>query len=87
MHKKEEIDDVVAWCEQKKKERATIRIIERNPFSFKYDWTRSIIYIEIDKPLALAAKTSLVYDSTAKLLYQFINGAWVPLNAHHKADK
>lgn len=76
-----EIDEVKLWCEQKKKERASIYILEKNPFSSRFDWARNIISIEIDKPLSAAMKTSLVYDSTTKRIYKYMNYTWMPLNA------
>ncbi|MBU0586893.1 hypothetical protein KJ780_05255 [Candidatus Micrarchaeota archaeon] len=75
-----EVEEVIQWCEDRKKERQAIYIIERNPFGQKFDWTRNIISIEIDRPITVAAKTSLVYDSVAKKLYQYMNGKWIPLN-------
>lgn len=78
--KKEEIDEIIRWCDAKKKERAAVYIVERNPFKDKFDWNRNTINIEIDRPLIIAAKTSLVYDSVTKKLYQYMNGKWIPLN-------
>lgn len=84
MPRKEEIDAIIEWCEKTKKERNAIYIIERNPFSMKFDWTRNIINIEIDRALSHASKTSLVYDSVAKRLYQYVNYNWLALNALKK---
>ncbi|VVB98529.1 Uncharacterised protein [uncultured archaeon] len=81
MPKPEDIAEIIAWCEQKKKERQTVYVIDRNPFAMKFDWTRNIINIEIDRPLAVASKSSLVYDSIAKKLYQYMNNTWMPLNS------
>lgn len=74
-----EIAEIIAWCEEIKKKRMSVYVIEKNPF--KFEWTRNILNIEIDRPLSLAAKTSLVYDSISKKLYRFVNGAWMPLNS------
>lgn len=87
MPKKEEIGEIVAWCEQKKKEKLAVYIIERNPFGMKFGWTRNIINIEIDRPLSVASKSSLVYDSVAKRLYQHMNNTWMPLNTMQDAQK
>lgn len=81
MPTKEELDEVLQWCEHKKKERNSIYILEKNPFSSKFEWARNIINIEIDKPLSAAMKTSLVYDSTTKRIYRYMNYTWMPLSA------
>ena len=73
---KDEINKIIQWCEQKKAERGRIYIIERNPFKNEVQWTRRFPLIEIDRPKEVAAKTSLVYDSTTANLWQFINGSW-----------
>ena len=42
MPTKEEIDEVIAWCEKTKKERARIYVIERNPFREEISWMRML---------------------------------------------
>jgi len=76
MVSKKEIDAIVQWCEKKKTEVGRAYIIERNPFGSEIDWTRKYPLIEIDRPKEVAAKTSLVYDSTIKQLWHFMNGSW-----------
>jgi len=76
----EEVEEVVKWCEEVKKKRQAINIIERNPFKDKFDWMRRIIAIEIDTSLLTAKPHNLFYDSTTKKLYMFINGQWLPIN-------
>lgn len=71
-----EIDTIIEWCEKVKKEKGRIYIIERNPFKDKIKWTMNKIYIEIDRPLNIANKASLVYDSTTKQLWHYIGGSW-----------
>jgi len=73
---KDEINKIIQWCEQKKMERGRIYLIERNPFKDEITWVRRFPLIEIDRPKEVAAKTSLVYDSTIGKLWQFINGSW-----------
>ena len=73
---KEEVQRIIDWCENKKKERGRIHIIERNPFAEEILWTRRFPLIEIDKAKEVAAKTSLVYDSTTKRLWHYLNGNW-----------
>ncbi len=77
MPTKEEIEKIVAWCEQKKKERGRIYVVERNPFKDEINWTRRFPLIEIDRPKEVAAKTSLVYDSAMKELWQYYNQDWI----------
>lgn len=72
----QEIDTVIGWCEKIKKERGRIYVIERNPFRDGIDWMRRFPLIEIDRPKEVASKNNLVYDSTIKQLWQFMNGDW-----------
>ncbi|MBD3210081.1 hypothetical protein GF318_01750 [Candidatus Micrarchaeota archaeon] len=76
MAAKEEIEKVIDWCEKVKKERNRIYVIERNPFRGEIDWMRRFPLIEIDRPKEVASKNNLVYDSTVKQLWQFMNGDW-----------
>ncbi|MBI2079194.1 hypothetical protein HYT84_00385 [Candidatus Micrarchaeota archaeon] len=73
---KSEIQKVMDWCESKKKERQRTYVIERNPFKDEIQWMRRFPLIEIDRTKEVAAKTSLVYDSTIKALWHFLNGNW-----------
>ena len=73
---KEEIHKIILWCEAKKREKMRIYVIERNPFRDEYDWMRRFVLIEIDRPKEVAAKSSLVYDSTTRQLWQYMNTDW-----------
>ena len=73
---KDEIDKVITWCESIKKERNRIYVIERNPFREEIDWMRRFPLIEIDRPKEIASRNNLVYDSTVKTLWQYMNGDW-----------
>ena len=73
---KEEIDEVIGWCEKTKAERKRIYVIERNPFRDGIDWMRRFPLVEIDRPKEIASKNDLVYDSTTKTLWQFMNMDW-----------
>ncbi|MFA6530289.1 MAG: hypothetical protein WCT31_01035 [Candidatus Micrarchaeia archaeon] len=81
MVSKLEIDRVIGWCEERKKELNRIYITERNPFKDEIEWARRFPLVEIDRPKEVAAKTSLVYDSTTKQLWQFLNGNWRRIEA------
>ncbi|MCD6549854.1 hypothetical protein J7K41_04085 [Candidatus Micrarchaeota archaeon] len=72
----EEIERIKEWCRRIKKERGRTYIIERNPFKDEIDWMRNKVYIEIDRPLHMAHKESLVYDSTTDTLWEYMNGNW-----------
>ena len=71
-----EIRQVMEWCEEKKKERKLVSFVERNELREKLPWTYRFPLIEVDRPLESAAKSSLVYDSTTKTLYQCYMGEW-----------
>jgi len=77
MVKKEEIEEIINWCENKKAEKKRIYVVERNIFGDKIKWTRRFPLIEIDRPKEIASKTSLVYDSSTKELWQFMNERWM----------
>ena len=76
MPTKEEIEEVIAWCEKIKKERNRIYVIERNPFREKIKWMRRFPLIEIDRPKEVASHHNLVYDSTVKTLWHYLNDNW-----------
>lgn len=76
MPTKEEIQKVIDWCEKLKKERMRTYVIERNPFRDEIEFMRRFPLIEIDRPREVASKNNLVYDSTVKQLWQFLNGNW-----------
>ena len=73
---KEEIQKVIDWCDKIKLERNRTYVIERNFFRDEIDWTRRFPLIEIDRPKEVASKNNLVYDSTTKQLWQFMNMDW-----------
>ena len=76
MPTKEEIEKVASWCEKLKIERMRTYVIERNPFRDEIEFMRRFPLIEIDRPREVASKNNLVYDSTVKQLWQFMNGSW-----------
>ncbi len=76
MPTEKEIRQVIDWCEAKKKERKLVSMVERNELREKIPWTYRFPLIEIDRPTEAANKTSLVYDSTTKALYQHYMGEW-----------
>jgi len=77
MPKSSEVDDVVEWCNSKRKGNTRPYLIERNPFSNKYRWMMRFPLIEIDRPKQIATLSSLVYDSTTKTLWQNMGGQWM----------
>lgn len=76
MPSKEEIEKIIRWCEKVKNERNRIYVIERNPFRDEIAWMRRFPLIEIDRPKEVASKNNLVYDSTIRKLWQYLNGSW-----------
>jgi len=76
MPNQKEIQQVIEWCEARKKERKLVSMVERNEVREKLPWTYRFPLIEIDRPIESANKTSLVYDSTTKTLYQYYMGEW-----------
>ena len=87
MATKEEIDRVMAWCEEKKKERNRTFAIERNPFREEIKWMYRFPLIEIDRPKETASKNNLVYDSTTKSLWQFFNFDWRKIEPEMRIQK
>ena len=84
---KEEIERVIAWCEEKKRERNRAYVIERNPFREEVPWMRRFPLIEIDRPKEVASKNSLVYDSTTRQLWQFMNMDWRRIEPDFRIEK
>jgi hypothetical protein len=75
MPTKEEIEMVIEWCEKKKAEKGRTPLIELNPFRH-IPWLRNKTTIQIDMPLERANPMGLVYESTLKALYEYVNGVW-----------
>ncbi|MDD5340072.1 MAG: hypothetical protein PHV13_02375 [Candidatus ainarchaeum sp.] len=71
-----DMDRVISWCEDAKRQRGRTPVIERNPFRDEMPWMRRFTLIEIDRPKESASRHSLVYDSTTRSLWQFLNGTW-----------
>ncbi|NYZ76838.1 hypothetical protein H0O02_00820, partial [Candidatus Micrarchaeota archaeon] len=64
-----------------------IYIIERNPFRDDIPWMRRYPLIEIDRPYEVASKFSLVYDSTTKQLWHYMNGNWSRIEPEIRVEK
>ena len=86
MPSKEEIQKVIDWCEKLKKERMRTYVIERNQFRDELEFMRRFPLIEIDRPKEVASKNNLVYDSTVKQLWQFLNGSWRRVEADMRIE-
>jgi hypothetical protein len=84
---REEIDRVREWCEEKKTERQRAYVIERNPFRDEIDWMRRFALIEIDRPKEVASRNNLVYDSTTKTLWQFMNNDWRKIEPDFRIER
>ncbi len=79
MVSKKEIEEVISWCEKIKKEKGLMYSIERNEFRNKIRWMSRFPLIEIDRPKETANLRNLVYDSTMKTLWQYINNTWMEI--------
>ncbi|MBD3397949.1 hypothetical protein GF412_02215 [Candidatus Micrarchaeota archaeon] len=79
MTTKEEIDEVISWCEEVKKEKGVMYTVERNPFRDRVDWMARFPLIEIDRPKETAGKQNLVYDGTTRSLWQYMNNTWMEI--------
>lgn len=82
-----EIDKIIAWCEEKKKERNRSYLIERNIFRDEISWMRRYPLIEIDRPMEAASPFNMVYDSTTKRLWFNMNGNWRWVEPEIKVQK
>ena len=79
MTTREEIDEVIAWCEEVKKKKGVMYTVERNEFRDKIRWMSRFPLIEIDRPKETANKQNLVYDSTMGTLWQYMNNTWMEI--------
>ncbi len=76
MPTREEMEKVMEWCEQQKQKRRLVSFVERNELRESQPWTYRFPLIEVDRPLESANRSSLVYDSTTRTLYQHYMGEW-----------
>ncbi|RME79834.1 MAG: hypothetical protein D6769_01325 [Methanobacteriota archaeon] len=76
MPPKKEMEEVMAWCDKRKEESKRVALIEKNPFREKFRWMFRYPFIEIDRPIEVASKHNIVYDSTTRTLWVFLNGSW-----------
>jgi hypothetical protein len=79
MPPKEELEEVIEYCERRKRETNKVALIEPNIFREKFSWAYRYPFIEIDRGLEVANKLNLVYDSTTKSLWAYINNTWMKL--------
>jgi hypothetical protein len=82
-----DIERIISWCEEVKRERRRSQVIERNPFRDEMPWMRRFTLIEIDRPKESASRYSLVYDSTTRMLWQFMNGSWQRVERELRIEK
>lgn len=83
----EEIKKIIEWCEKKKKEENRLVLVLRNPFREEIPWTYRYPLIEIDRPLEVASKNSLVYDSSTKSLWHYYLDAWRKIEPDFEAEE
>ena len=80
MPTKQEIDKVIAWCEEIRTKKGR-PAIERNPFTREIKWMEKFALIYIDIRKETAPTTCLVYDPESRQLWQYIGNAWVTVFA------
>ncbi len=76
---KEEIKEVIDWCEKIKLEKGLMYSVERNELRDKIRWMSRFPLIEIDRPKETANQRNLVYDSTMGTLWQYMNNTWMEI--------
>lgn len=79
MVNREEIQEIMDWCEEVKKKKGIMYTVERNPFRDRIRWMGKFPLIEIDRPKETAGKRNLVYDSTMGTLWQYMNNTWMEI--------
>lgn len=77
----EEIERIINWCEQLRKDKKTLSLIERNPFGKEIPWTEKFSFIYIDFPRERVPKNSLVYDSELHAIWYYTFTKWMPIFA------
>jgi len=71
----EELKKVIEWCEKRKLEEGRTPLIEMNPFK-DMEWLRNKTLIQIDRYIESSDKNGVVYDSTLRALFEYVNGMW-----------
>jgi len=71
----EELKKVIEWCEKRKLEEGRTPLIEPNIFK-EMQWLRNKTIIQIDRYIESADRNGIVYDSTLRSLFEWINGVW-----------
>ncbi|MEM2962923.1 MAG: hypothetical protein QXW70_02515 [Candidatus Anstonellales archaeon] len=77
--KKEDLERIKEWCRKIKEKEKRTYIIRRNPFQNEIPWTRTILFIDIDKPKEYCSRLNLVYDSSTDTLWRFVDNKWISL--------
>lgn len=75
MTKEEEMKRVIEWCEQRKRDAGRTPLIEINPFK-DISWIRNKTVIQIDRSQTTADPRGIIYESTLKALFEYVNGIW-----------
>jgi len=71
----EELKKVIGWCEKRKLEEGRTPLIELNLFK-EMQWLRNKTLIQIDRPRESSDKNGVLYDSTLRSLFEWVNGVW-----------
>ena len=71
----DELKKVIEWCEKRKLEEGRTPLIELNPFK-EMQWLRNKTLIQIDRPRESCDTNGVLYDSTLKAMFEWVNGIW-----------
>jgi hypothetical protein len=71
----EELKKVIEWCEKRKLEEGRTPLIEPNLFH-DMEWLRNKTLIQIDRPRETSDTNGVLYDSTLRALFEYMNGVW-----------
>ncbi|VVB74057.1 Uncharacterised protein [uncultured archaeon] len=71
----DELKKVIEWCEKRKLEEGRAPLIEMNPFK-DMEWLRNKTVIQIDRPRESSDQNGVLYDSTLRALFEWVNGVW-----------
>ena len=71
----DDLKKVIDWCEKRKLEEGRTPLIEVNPFK-EMEWLRNRTLIQIDRPRETSDRNGVLYDSTLRALFEWVNGVW-----------
>lgn len=82
MDLKEQIREIVDYCDRKMKEERRIAMIIENPFADEFDWAFRFRYIYVNVPEDRLPDIALVYDSMERVLKVYENGEYQKIESY-----